>query len=436
MHILHQTARNQAQLRPFLPTLAFAMTLLFAGCVAAPKPGTTKMAPTPVGVIEKVAQPVNYLRRTNLNSEVPVFIVSSRNLNDKLIRGVDPFGNARNDEPVPHLAIADVQVGEGLSSEQIYRESTTEVKKKKTRLKLREVTITDPLTDVDPWATGNEGQRHSSHQWMQAIRKQLDQSRDRQITIFVHGFNTHLITNTEQAADLYHYMGRTGAMINFEWPSEGKLLGYIADKGNAQQSTRLFRSMIASLAEATDASRILILAHSAGNPIVVNAMRELRLIESDLTAKQLTDKYKIDRVVLAAPDMDVMEFFNGVFDRFYELANGVAVYASPDDKALRVSSFLFADTRLGRSIGQLKPWEEQVLDVADGIEMINVSQPERIYRIGTGHSYFHRDPWVSSDIGLFLYELDTEQRGLVKDEGDVFWKFPKDYRERLRSLGR
>lgn len=436
---MHPPSQDKTQARRLRPGgMAFFLTiaLFSASCGSTPKPGTTEMAPTPVGVVEKVSQPVNYLRRTNLNSGVPVFIVSSRILNDELSRGVDPFGNKRSEQPIPHLAIADVMVGEGLTSDEVYFESTTEMKKKQTRFKLREVDLHDPIKNSDPWELKSNGAQHSNHPWIQAIRQQLDQSDDRQITIFVHGFNTHLITNTEQAADLYHFMGRKGAMINFEWPSEGKLLGYIEDKGNAQQSTRLFRTMITNLAHATGASRIRILAHSAGNPIVVNAMRELRLIENQLTAEQLTDKYKIDRVVLAAPDMDVMEFFNGVFDRFYEVANGVAVYASPDDKALKISSLLYADTRLGRSIDQLQPWEKEVLNHADGIEMINVSEPESIYHVGTGHSYFHRDPWVSTDIGLFLYELKASQRALVKDEGDVFWKFPKDYRERLRGLNR
>lgn len=429
--------RKQAnRLRPGAIAFFLSIGLFSASCGTAPKPGTTIMAPTPIGVVEKISQPVNYLSNTNLSSEVPVFIVSSRVLNDESSEGVDPFGNERSEQPIPNLAIADVTVGEGLTSDEIYLESTTEIRKKKTRFRLREVALQNPIKASNPWAILASGEKHNAHPWIQAIRHQLDQSEDRQITIFVHGFNTHLITNTEQAADLYHFQGRKGAMINFEWPSAGKLLSYAEDKGNAQQSTRLFRTMITQLAGATDASKIRILAHSAGNPIVVNALRELRLIENELSAEQLRNKYKIDRVVLAAPDMDLLEFFNGVYDRFYEVANGVAIYVSPDDKALKMSSLLFGSTRLGRSIDQLQPWEIEVLSQADGIEMINVSEPESIYGGGTGHSYFHRDPWVSTDIGLFLYERHASDRALVKEEGDVFWSFPPDYRERLQSLDR
>lgn len=428
-------------MKPFLWTpsslLVSALAILFfTSCSAPPKPGTTVMAPTPVGVVEGVSQPVDRLRDENLSSDVPVFIVSGRALGEKMQRGVDPFANERSETRDPRLAVAEVSVGEGLTSDEIYEETTTEVKKKKTRFRLREVSLAPALENIDPWQLRGDGRRHATHPWIREIRAQLDRGKTRQIVIFVHGYNTHLITNTEQAADLYHYLGRDGAVINFEWPSVGSLTGYVKDKGNARQSTRLFRNMISNLAEATDASRIMILAHSAGNPIVVNAMSELRLIENQLSREQLYQKYKLDRVVLAAPDMDLMEFFNAVFDRFYECARGVAVYSSPDDKALKLSSILYGDTRLGRSIGELQPWELEVLDRADGIEMIDVTVPESMFGGGLGHSYFHRDPWVSSDIGLFLSETSPERRALVKQEDSVFWGFPKDYREKLRAMKR
>ena len=89
---------------------------------------------------------------------------------------------------------------------------------------------------------------------------------------------------------------------------------------------------------------------------MVNAMRELRLLENDLPAKQVQEKYQIDRVVLAAPDMDLMAFVNAIHDRFFELANGVAVYASPNDKALGLSQLLYSEKRLGRSVGGLEEW--------------------------------------------------------------------------------
>lgn len=418
-----------------LPAI-FLASVFLVSC-AAPKPGTTTMIPTPTGVVEGVSQPVDGLDRTHLGDDIPVFIVSSRSIEENPMPGaIDPFGTERSHQRNPHLAIAKVGVGEGLSSEQIYRETVTDVKRKKTHFTLKEVKLEQPMTQLDPSVITPDDLPvgRVNHPWLTALRRQLDQDPDRHIVIYVHGFNTHLVTNTELAAEFFHYMGRKGAVLSFEWPSAGKLLAYSEDKNRASQSTRLFRGLIAHLASLTGAKQIDIIAHSAGNPIVVNALHELRLAESDRSSAELQKKYGIHRVILAAPDMDLVVFFNAVYDRFYEIAGGVSVYASPNDKALNFSSMIFKDRRLGRSIGELEDWETRVLAGVREIEMIDVSVAEAIYGGGSGHSYFHRDPWVSTDIGMVMKGFPAQARGLTRSGEDVFWEFPEDYPEFLRGV--
>jgi esterase/lipase superfamily enzyme len=240
-------------------------------------------------------------------------------------------------------------------------------------------------------------------------------------------------------------MGRKGVMISFEWPSESRLLGYIQDKGNANYSTRQFRAMISNVAKECEVDSITIIAHSAGAPIVVNALREIRLLEFDMPADQVRslpgyerararEKYRIGRIVLAAPDMDVMAFTNAVHDRFHELTTGIAVYASQKDRALGLSEKLYGNSRLGRTVGKLEVWEKQVLSQVLKIELIDASVAEKQFRNVLGHSYFHRDPWVSSDIGSFILGRSPAERGLVKPgDAEVFWQFPTDYPDRLKQ---
>ncbi len=410
------------------------LAVALSGCGLPPKPGSTRLSPTPVGVIEGVRQPVDEIHQGNLKADIPVFIVSSRTLReDGMIRSVDPFGRERSRDASPHLAIAKVAIGENVTEERIYEETVTETKDKKTRLRLKEVEVSSTIQEFDPWQLdGSEADRFD-HPWVETLRRQLDRGNSRRIVVFVHGYNTFLIENTEQAAAIFHYMGREGAVVNFEWPSRGRVAGYIQDKGNAEQSTRLFRALIVNLARATGADSISIIAHSAGNPIVVNALREIRLTDDELTPAQLQEKYRVHRVVMAAPDMDLMAFFNAVFDRFHETAGGVAVYASNRDKALALSGKLFDNTRLGSSIDQLTPWEKEVLRQVQKIEMIDVREAERKYGSGLGHSYHHRNPMVSSDIGLFMFGFSPTERQLVRAPGEIFWQFPPDYRARLAS---
>ncbi len=52
---------------------------------------------------------------------------------------------------------------------------------------------------------------------------------------------------------------------------------------------------------------------------------------------------------------------------------------------------------------------------------------------GNGHDYFRQSPWVSSDIlAMLALGLDPAQRGLVKDETKMVWRFPDNYIEQLQ----
>jgi len=347
---------------------------------------------------------------------------------------LDPFGVERSRQP--NLGIAYVTIGEGLSVEDLHRETVTSARKKKARAEFKRIELSTQPINIDPWKVKDDVVRHGDNPWVQAIKAQLDKSENRSICIFVHGYNTEFIDNTLLAAEIFHYLGRQGAIVSFEWPSESRLLGYITDKGNATYSTRHFRGMISNVAKECDVDSITIIAHSAGAPIVVGAMREIRLLEHDQPSEYVQQKYKVDNVVLAAPDMDLLEFINGVYDGFHEVAKNVAVYASPKDRALKLAGKLYGNERLGRSVGKLEDWEKNVLGDVQQIQMIDASQAEKMFGNFLGHSYFHRDPWISSDIGSFILGSDPKSRGLIKPEGQIFWQFPKDYPDRLRQLSK
>ncbi len=389
--------------------------------------------PTPIGLALGVPHPGGDFTDSCAcsTSEIPVFIISGRNLEEDH-GGLDPFGNERGQHP--RLATAYVTIGEGLNPEKIHDETLTHRKRKKAQVKLVRTELSPQPLDHDPWIVKDDIVRHGDNPWVQAIHQQLDQSEERNVCIFVHGYNTEFVENTLLAAEIFHYLGRQGVMISFEWPSESRLLGYIADKGNATYSTRHFRAMLSNIAKECDVDTITVVGHSAGAPIVVNAMREIRLLEHDLPPEQLQEKYKIGRVVLAAPDMDLSEFVNGIHDRFYEVATGVAVYASPNDKALRVSQALYGNKRLGRAVGDLESWEKDIINRASQIEMIDASKAENLYGSFVGHSYFHRDPWVSTDIGAFMLGRTPAERGLERGATNVFWRFPNEYPDRIKQL--
>ena len=413
--------------------IAFGLCIALAatsGCAA--RKISRQLMPTPLALTLDVPHPGgDFVAGCNCADEpLPVFVMSGRNVEDP-DQQIDPFGNER--AHIPALGVAYVTVGANLSPEELHEETTTEKRRKRARVVFDRFKLDQTPLNVDPWRVKDDVVRHQENPWVQAIKAQLDHSGTRNVTIFVHGYNTEFIDNTLLAGEIYHYMGRQGAMISFEWPSESRLLGYIQDKGNATYSTRHFRAMISNIAKECNVDSITIIGHSAGSPIVVNALRELRLLEFDATAEQVQAKYRIGRIVLAAPDMDLMAFTNAVQDRFYEVTKGVAVYASPKDRALGLSEILYGNSRLGRAVGKIEPWEQELLQSVPKIEMIDASVAEKQFGNALGHSYFHRDPWVSSDIGSFILGRSPAERGLVKPNGDVFWQFPIDYPDRLRQ---
>ena len=288
---------------------------------------------------------------------------------------------------------------------------------------------------MDLWKVRDDSVRFQANSWVQAIKNQMISTNSSTVTIYVHGYNTTYIDNTLIAGEIYHYMGRQGAMMSFEWPSESKLFGYIPDKANANASTHQFRGLISNIAKECNVDTITIIGHSAGSPVVVNALREIRLLEYDLTPEQLQDKYRVGRVVLAAPDMDLRAFENAIYDGFEEMTRGVAVYASPKDRALKLSEKLNGSPRLGRAVGELNDREKEIFLRVPEIEMIDASIAEQQFKDFIGHSYYQRDPWVSSDIGSFLLGRTPEARGLIKTADEpVFWQFGEGYPERLEQL--
>ena len=102
----------------------------------------------------------------------------------------------------------------------------------------------------------------------QPQRQQLAQSRQKDIFVFIHGYNTTFEGNTTVAAELRHYLGADSVFISYAWPSRGKLLAYGKDKASARDSTRSFRLFLQFLADNTDARKVHLIGHSAGAPSV------------------------------------------------------------------------------------------------------------------------------------------------------------------------
>jgi esterase/lipase superfamily enzyme len=391
---------------------------------------------TPIVATGGLIDPFKYVTPDRETSRVSVFVASARTVSGE--EAPARFYTTDRSEEV-RLGVATVDIGAEMTWEELRAASMTDKRERQPTLRLVDYEEYGPLwSTVWPpdyrfardWdAAGID--REPANRFVEAIDAELATSRRKHITIFVHGFNTKFGSNLLIAAEFWHFMTRDGVMMSFDWPSEGSVFSYQDDKANAEFAERQFRELLRFLAEHTSVEQINIIAHSAGNPVAAEALRQLSLMYYGLDTEEAQRRSKIGRVVLAAPDMDLGAAISAGLDGSGRITRGLAIYASRRDRALSLSGNIFGDVRVGRSIGKLDEEQVQALIDNDG-QWIDVTNAQRHHSSFLGHSYFHQNPWVSSDILVYLRTGATaEERGLVRDFETGFLVFPDDYLEKL-----
>ncbi len=278
----------------------------------------------------------------------------------------------------------------------------------------------------------------SEEAFIQQLDAALQESKGKAITVYVHGFKNSFEEAALTAAELSLYSGGLGPFILYSWPSLDSLYEYSHDRDSVRYTTahaRRFVELLASEIEAghLSAKQINLIAHSSGAEVVGSVLRELGLMSHGQTPEQRKARWKIGDVLLVAPDIStdvareriLKEDLRGMYDK-------IVVYASPRDTALQwASRVLYRATRIG-SIRENKLTESDRywLSKAKHVTLINVdSQPNDD---PVNHSHHRFSGAALSDILLSLRsDLPPEARGLVRDEGELIWRFADDYEQRV-----
>src|SRR6476660_5051732 len=139
----------------------------------------------------------------------------------------------------------------------------------------------------------------------------------RRVLIFVHGFNTRFEEAVYRFAQIVYDARVDVTPVLFTWPSGGNVTDYVYDR---------------------NVDSISILAHSMGNYLAVESLRQMSIRDHGLSTK-------IQDVMLASPDIDVDVFRRQIA----EIDAGprpaqFTLFVSRDDRALGLSSFLAKDS--------------------------------------------------------------------------------------------
>lgn len=394
---------------------------------------------TPSIVSDGELDPFVRVPESRRSPSAPVFVASTRT-----VTGDDrpPLFYSKSRSDRVRIGLADVHIGAEMTWEELAAESRAADRHEEPKVVLASyeefgelwTTAPPPGFEFKPHWDGEGMDKAAAERFADEIDAMLEGSHRQQITIFVHGFNTEFAKNVQLTAEFWHYMGRDGAALCFEWPSEGSMFSYQKDKANADLAIRHFRELLVFLAERTSVNQINIIGHSAGTPIVVEALRHLSLIQYDVPNEEARRRSKIGRVVLAAPDMDLDVAVSAGMDGAGRVTQGLLIYASTRDKALHFAADIFGDVRVGRSIGKLTDDEMKAIIDHDA-QWVDVTNAQKRHSSFLGHSYFHLNPWVSTDAMIFLaVGARAEERGLVRNPETAFLEFPDDYEERMPAM--
>jgi esterase/lipase superfamily enzyme len=99
-------------------------------------------------------------------------------------------------------------------------------------------------------------------------------------------------------AQIVHDSDAPVVPILFTWPSRGSMLAYGYDRENTAYLRNALESLLKAISRDPAGGEISILAHSMGNSLALETLRQMAIREGKVTPK-------IHNVLLAAPDVDV-----------------------------------------------------------------------------------------------------------------------------------
>ena len=173
----------------------------------------------------------------------------------------------------------------------------------------------------------------------QAVRNS-DGKTSQPIFLFVHGYNYTHAEAVYQMAQIVHDFDVPAPPVLFSWPSAGVPFGYLYDRDSALIARDALEDLLIALTNVPGAE-VTILAHSMGNFLVMETLRQMEISGS------INIEKKIAELIMISPDIDG-ELFYRQASRLRDLPEPTVILAAKQDKALRLSARLTGrSNRLG-----------------------------------------------------------------------------------------
>jgi esterase/lipase superfamily enzyme len=249
--------------------------------------------------------------------------------------------------------------------------------------------------------------------WMKKVRAASGASSDKKgnVVFFVHGYNTEVMDMERRHHDITKGLkkaGFKGAVIGFDWPSNGRTLEYVFDRLDARAAANHLMSYgIRPFAERQEPDcdvNVHVLAHSMGAFLV----REAFDYADDDNATAQTS-WTMSQIALVAADISSKSMKDGSANSrsMIRRATRITNYFSKHDEVLSISEIkrVGVSRRLGR-VGAPDARSEKVVNL-DCSDLYKAS-PD-LHGTTDSHRWYFESPRFYKDLtATFVSNLDRD----------------------------
>lgn len=284
-----------------------------------------------------------------------------------------------------------------------------------------------------------------------AVERYARVTERKEAVVFIHGYNNAFDDGVIRLAEAWHFGGRAGIPIVYTWPAgSGGLKGYAYDRESGEFTIVHLKMLLWALADCPHIEKVHIVSHSRGTDVATTALRELnaevrgaspdgplaarifrgreQLMKDAPAGPPMHEVFKIDTLVLAAPDLDV-EVFSQRFmgENLLRGARRTVLYFSAKDDALGMADWLFRSRRrLGAvHLDDFGPQARSRISQLKDLQMINCEVTGH-----TTHSYILQHPAALSDLILLIRDglpPGAEHGRPLRPTGDGIWTLDNNY---------
>ena len=349
--------------------------IALAGCA-----GSRSLMPTPNLYTAGREEPFTQISSELKNNRVELFYVTDRKP-EKDKNGALAYGYGRSNSAA--FGTATVKIGENVTWKKLRKDSRRRERTEDLDLKMGPIiekgripptplpfSVREGFYEHDPAAMKKV--RAVEERFRKEVSRGLALTSRKEVIVFIHGFANTFEDAAFTLAELWHFMGREGVPILYTWPAGyGGPTGYTYDRESGEFTVYHLKLFLKALGRFDEIEKVHLIAHSRGTDVLATALREL-FIESRATGIDPRKRFKIENLVLAAPDLDFSVIQQRTMSEPISPGIGqITIYVSQSDKALGLSSWLFGGLeRLGRLVAS-SLGKGQVAGVAASVDNAN-----------------------------------------------------------------